>query len=204
MTGDPLDLRAWLAEVERLGELRHVRGADWNLELGAISELNVKKDLPPALLFDEIKDYPKGFRVLTCSTSSPARLSSILRLPIQKTHGGLVETLRGKPAQWQAAAGRFPYTTVKTGPALENVDREPDLRKFPSPLWHEMDGGPYIGTGCSLITADLAAGCLVIPAARGPDWVNVGPYRVQLLDRNHVALYMVSGKHGLIHYEKHR
>jgi UbiD family decarboxylase len=193
MTGDPLDLRAWLADVEKLGELRHVRGADWNLELGAISELNVKKDVPPALLFDEIKDYPKGFRVLTCSTSSPARLSSILRLPIQKTHGGLVETLRGKPAQWQAAAGRFPYTTVKTGPALENVDREPDLRKFPSPLWHEMDGGPYIGTGCSVITRDLDT-----------DWVNVGTYRVQLLDRNHVALDMVSGKHGRIHYEKHR
>src|SRR5947207_8844236 len=155
MTANPLDLRPWLAEVEKLGELRHVRGADWNLELGAISELNVKKDLPPALLFDEIKGYPKGFRVLTCSTSSPARLSSILRLPVQKTHGGLVEALRGKPAQWQAAAAKFPPVTVQTGPALENVDREPDLRKFPSPLWHEMDGGPYIGTGCSVITRDL-------------------------------------------------
>jgi UbiD family decarboxylase len=193
VTGDPLDLRAWLAEAEKLGELRHVRGADWNLELGAISELNVKKDAPPALLFDEIKDYPKGFRVLTCSTSSPARLSSILRLPVQKTHGGLVEALRGKPAQWQAAAARFPYMTVKTGPALENVQREPDLSKFPSPLWHEMDGGPYIGTGCSVITRDLDT-----------DWVNVGTYRVQLLDRNHVALDMVPGKHGRIHYEKHK
>jgi UbiD family decarboxylase len=193
MTGDPLDLRAWLAEVEKFGELRHVRGADWNLELGAISELNVKKEVPPALLFDEIKDYPEGFRVLTCSTSSPARLSSILRLPIQKSHGGLVEALRGKPAQWQAAAARFPYSVVDTGPALENIDREPDLRKFPSPLWHEMDGGPYIGTGCSVITRDLDT-----------DWVNVGTYRVQLLDKNHVALDMVPGKHGRIHYEKHK
>jgi UbiD family decarboxylase len=193
VTGDPLDLRAWLAEVEKLGELRHVRGADWNLELGAISELNVKKDVPPALLFDEIKDFPKGFRVLTCSTSSPARLSSILRLPVEKTHGGLVAALRGKPAQWQAAAAKFPYVTVKSGPALENIDREPDLRKFPSPLWHEMDGGPYIGTGCSVITRDLDT-----------DWVNVGTYRVQLLDRNHVALDMVAGKHGRIQYEKHK
>ena len=193
MTGDPLDLRAWLAEVEKLGELRHVRGADWNLELGAISELNVKKDVPPALLFDEIKGYPKGFRVLTCSTSSPARLSSILRLPVERTHGGLVEALRGKPAQWQAAAAKFPCTTVKSGPALENIDREPDLRKFPSPVWHEMDGGPYIGTGCSVITRDLDT-----------EWVNVGTYRVQLLDRNHVALDMVAGKHGRIQYEKHK
>ena len=193
MLGEPLDLRSWLAEVEKLGELRHVRGADWNLELGAISELNVKKDLPPALLFDEIKDYPRGFRVLTCSTSSPARLSSILRLPIEKTHAGLVEALRGKPAQWKDAAAKFPYVTVKSGPALENIDREPDLRKFPSPVWHEMDGGPYIGTGCSVITRDLDT-----------DWVNVGTYRVQLLDRNHVALDMVAGKHGRIQYEKYK
>ena len=90
-----LDLRLWIKQIRDLGELREVRGADWNLELGAISELNVKKDVPPALLFDEIKGYPKGFRVLTCSTSSPARLSSILRLPVQKTHKGLVDALRG-------------------------------------------------------------------------------------------------------------
>jgi UbiD family decarboxylase len=190
---NPLDLRTWLAEVEKLGEVKHVRGADWNLELGAISELNVKKDAPPALLFDDIKDYPKGFRVLTCSTSSAARLASILRLGVERTHHGLVEALRGKPAQWQAAAGRFPASVVKTGPALEHVDREVDVFKFPAPLWHELDGGRYIGTGCSVVTRDYET-----------DWINVGTYRVQALDRNHVALDMVPGKHGRIHYEKHK
>src|SRR3954464_622710 len=115
---NPLDLRQWLAEARKLGELKEVRGVDWNLELGAISELNVKKDAPPALLFDEIKGYPKGYRVLTCSTSSPVRLSSILRLPIQKAHRGLVEALRGKPAQWQAEAPKYDFATVKDGPVL--------------------------------------------------------------------------------------
>ena len=118
---NPLDLRPWLAEAERLGELKTVRGADWNLELGAISELNVKKDVPPALLFDEIKGYPKGYRVLTCSTSSPARLSSILRLGVERSHKGLVEKLRGKPAQWQAAAKDFPFSVVESGPALDTI-----------------------------------------------------------------------------------
>lgn len=42
MTPNPLDLRTWLAEVEKLGELKHVHGADWDLELGAISELDRK------------------------------------------------------------------------------------------------------------------------------------------------------------------
>src|SRR4051812_41588619 len=195
MTGNPLDLRPWLAQVGGLGELREVRGADWNLELGAISELNVKKDVPPALLFDEIKGYPKGFRVLTCSTSSPARLSSILRLPIEKTHRGLVEALRGKPAQWQAEAGKYDPVFTTQGSVLENTrkGKDVDLEIFPSPLWHEMDGGRYIGTGCSVVTRDLDS-----------DWINVGTYRVQLLDKQHLTLDMVPGKHGRIHYEKHK
>jgi UbiD family decarboxylase len=195
MSGNPLDLRPWLSEVEKLGELRKVEGADWSLELGAISELNVKKDAPPALLFDGIKGYPKGFRVLTCSTSSPARLSSILRLSIQRNHPGLVAALRGKPAQWQAAAKDFPYEVVKSGPVLENIQEgaEVDVNTFPSPLWHELDGGRYIGTGCSVVTRDFDS-----------DWVNVGTYRVQVLDDKHVALDMVPGKHGRIQYEKYK
>jgi UbiD family decarboxylase len=195
VSANPLDLRGWLEEIEKLGELKHVEGADWNLELGAISELNVKKDVPPALLFDSIQGYPKGFRVLTCSTSSPARLSSILRLPVQKTHQGLVEALRGKPAQWQADAVNFDPVKIASGPVLENVqkDGKVDLEAFPSPLWHERDGGRYIGTGCSVVTRDLDSA-----------WVNVGTYRVQLLDEKHVALDMVSGKHGRIQYEKHK
>jgi UbiD family decarboxylase len=193
MTGNPLDLRRWLAEIEKLGELREVQGADWNLELGAISELNVKKARPPALLFDSIQGYAKGFRVLTCSTSSPARLSSILRLPLQQTHQGLVEALRGKPAQWQAEAAKYDPVVVSSGAILENTQKEVDLLAFPSPLWHEMDGGRYIGTGCSVVTRDLDS-----------EWVNVGTYRVQLLDGKHVALDMVPGKHGRIQYEKYK
>jgi UbiD family decarboxylase len=192
---NPLDLRAWLDEMRKLGELRDVRGADSNLELGAISELNVKKAAPPALLFDEIVGYPKGFRVLTCSTSSPMRLSSILRLPLQKTHRGLVEVLRGKPAEWQKQAPQYDAVLVSENSYLTNIQKgkEVDVLRFPSPLWHELDGGRYIGTGCSVVTRDLDS-----------DWVNVGTYRVQVIDRNHVALDMVPGKHGRIHYEKHK
>src|SRR5438128_12642369 len=130
-----LDLRSWLTQVHELEELKEVRGADWNLELGAISELNVKKELPPALLFDEIKGYPKGFRVLTCSTSSPARLSSILRFPIQTIHRHLVEELRGKPRIWQAEAANYDPVVVNRGPVFENVQKNADVDVliFPAP-----------------------------------------------------------------------
>ncbi|HET7596054.1 MAG TPA: UbiD family decarboxylase [Burkholderiales bacterium] len=192
--GNPLDLRRWLDEARRFGEVRDVRGADWNLELGAISEVNVRKSHPPALLFDEIKGYPCGFRVLTCSTASPARLSSILRLGVETSHHALVQQLRGKPKTWQQEAARYDPVEAETGPIFENVqdEGEVDLEIFPSPLWHEKDGGRYIGTGCCVVTRDFDS-----------DWVNVGTYRVMLHDRNHVGLDMVPGKHGAIQYDKY-
>ncbi|QHE85754.1 UbiD family decarboxylase [Hydrogenophaga sp. BPS33] len=192
--GNPLDLRAWIDEVKHMGELTEVSGADWNLELGAISELNVKKDLPNALLFDDIPGYPQGHRVMTCSTSSPSRLSSILRLPIESTNGGLTQSLRGKPKQWQGQADQYPPVVVDQGPIFENVQSgdDVDVFAFPSPLWHELDGGRYIGTGCMVVTKDLDS-----------EWVNVGTYRVMVHDRNHVGLDMVPGKHGAIQYDKY-
>jgi UbiD family decarboxylase len=191
--GNPLDLRLWLDEARALGELTDVRGASSNLEIGAISEMNVKKASPPALLFDEIDGYPKGFRVLTCSTSSPARLSSLLRLGVERSHHALVQTLRGRPARWKADAPRFEPVVVDGGPVLENVQRDGkvDIGVFPSPFWHEKDGGRYIGTGCCVVTKDLDS-----------DWVNVGTYRVQAFDAQHVGLDMVPGKHGAIQYDK--
>jgi UbiD family decarboxylase len=185
---DALDLRPWLDEVRRLGELEEVRGADWNLEL------NVKKDCPSALLFDEITGYPRGFRVLTCSTASPARLSAILRLGEIRSHHALVQALRGKPAQWRAQAPSYDPVFLERGPVLENIANggDADLFAFPSPLWHELDGGRYIGTGCMVVTRDYDS-----------DWVNVGTYRVMIHDRNHVGLDMVPGKHGAIQYRKH-
>ena len=193
-TANPLDLRAWLEAMRRLGELTDVVGADWNLELGAISELNVRRNPNRALLFDDIAGYPSGFRVLTCSTSSALRLASVLQLDGGSSHHALVQALRGKPAKWQAHAAQYDPVVTDAGPVLENVrsGEALDLEIFPAPLWHELDGGRYIGTGCCVVTRDLDSA-----------WINVGTYRVQLHDRRCVGLDMVPGKHGAIQYDKH-
>ncbi len=192
--GNPLDLRAWLDQMRELGELRDVVGADLHLELSAISQLNVKKDKSPALLFDEITGYPKGFRILTCSASSPARLSSILRLGAEDSHQGLVKKMAGKPAQWQAEVGKYDPVFTDSGPVLENIQQGDDVNVlgFPAPLWNEKDGGRYIGTGCSVVTRDFDS-----------DWVNVGTYRIMVHDKNHVTLMMTPGKHGRLQHEKY-
>ena len=116
-------------------------------------------------------------------------------LGVEKNHHALVQKLRGKPASWQAQAPNFDPVVTERGPILENVrgDEAVDLEVFPSPLWHEMDGGRYIGTGCCVVTKDFDS-----------DWVNVGTYRVQLHDKRSVGLDMIPGKHGAIQYDKYR
>ena len=48
-------LRSFLARCETLGEVKLIRNADWNLEIGALTEAACELiDEPPALLFDEI------------------------------------------------------------------------------------------------------------------------------------------------------
>ncbi len=69
------DLRGYLDAVDKLGELRKVDGADWDLEIGAITEVAARAANPKVVLFDHIKDYPKGFRVVTnpvCSAPTTA------------------------------------------------------------------------------------------------------------------------------------
>ena len=66
------DLRGYLDAVDKLGELRIVDGADWDLEVGAITEVAARTAKPKVVLFDNIKGYPKGFRVVTNPVCSPA------------------------------------------------------------------------------------------------------------------------------------
>ena len=52
------DVREWIRKVDELGELKVVKGADWNLEIGALSVLASKQENSPALLFDVSKTIP--------------------------------------------------------------------------------------------------------------------------------------------------
>ena len=81
------DLRAFLNGTEKLGELKTVRKADWNLEIGAITEISGAAPNPPALLFEDIKDYPPGFRILTNMFQTQSRTALALGLPNEPARG---------------------------------------------------------------------------------------------------------------------
>lgn len=188
------DLRDWLAKVEEMGELKHIEGADWDLEIGAISALNVGKEEHGALLFDNIKGYPKGYRILSCSTSTPRRLGFTFNLPEFSSKLDMVRVMREKLAEWEGKMQEFPYEVVDRGPILENIQSGKDINlfDFPVPQWHKKDGGRYIGTGDAIITKDPETGEL-----------NLGTYRIMVQDEKTTSLYISPGKHGRIQYEKY-
>jgi UbiD family decarboxylase len=174
--------------------LKRIEGADWDLEIGCITDLNVKKRDCPALLFDNIKGYPSGYRVVTSSTSSPRVVSLVVNLPLAHSDADLLTAIREKFPEWQNNSDEFPPQWVENGPILRNIHSgaDIDLLEFPVPKWHELDGGRYIGTGDAVITKDPDTG-----------EINIGTYRIMVHDRETAGLLVVPGQHGRIHYEKY-
>src|SRR5262245_59438027 len=130
------DLRGWLDVVSALNEVRTVEGADWNLEIGAVSEANYRRTSPPALLFDKIPGYTPGLRVLTGSTANARRLGITMRLGKDCTDRQLIHELRDGPARWTDEAAKYPAQVVDRGPVCDNILSEVDLLDFPVPHWH--------------------------------------------------------------------
>ncbi len=188
------DLRQWLTEIAELGELKKIDGADWDLEIGALAMLSWAKADRPALLFDKIKGYPEGYRVLTGSTSTPRRLAATLHLPGVSSTRELVNLTRQRLNTWVDKHKDFSPRIVTTGPVLENIQEgdRVNLLQFPVPRFHEEDGGRYIGTGDAVITQDPDTG-----------EINVGTYRMQLFDQRTAGIFIVPGHHGRMHMEKY-
>jgi UbiD family decarboxylase len=80
------DLRDLMGRIDSMGELLKIDGADWDLEVGGLLDMiyHAEASNPPALLFDNIKGYPKGFRISAGSTNSPRRFALIMGLPEPK------------------------------------------------------------------------------------------------------------------------
>ena len=181
------DLRDWLRRIDDMGELRVVRGASADEDIGMATELAGRVHGTPALLFDEIPGYRKGFRVLSNGLGWFPRLALTLGLDPKMSPEGLVRA-------WQKRVSEgitpIPSVEVKDGPVFENTKRgaEVDMTIFPAPKWHEGDGGRYIGTGSFDITRDPDNG-----------WVNLGCYRVMVHDKNKLGFYISPGKHGRMH-----
>ena len=176
------DMRSFVRRLEELGELKRLEGVDLNLEVGALTELMGERE-ESALLFDGFKDYPRGFRVISNVFRTCRRAAVAMGLPLELKGVDFLHAWRKRVLTFQPV----PFEQVEGGPVFENQmgENEVDLYKFPTPIWHDMDGGPYLGTGCGIITKDPESGK-----------INVGTYRVMIQEKNKVSVKMNKGKHG--------
>ena len=183
------DLRGWIDEARKMNEVKDVEGASWEEDIGMATELLNHTDPAPAALFDKVPGYPKGHRVLgnffggkrkNMTLGFPSNLS-----PVELSHAFTEAFQEIQP---------IPYEFVDDGPVFENVQEGDDVNvlSFPTPFWHERDGGRYIGTGSYDVTRDP-----------DEDWINLGTYRVMVHDEKNVGFYISPGKHGRVHRDKH-
>src|SRR3954467_2565846 len=102
------DLRDFIERVDGFGELKHISGANWQTEIGALTEINARRADCKALLFDDIPGNPSGFRVISSSANTARRPSLSLRLSANTT-SELVTALRGgRITLWQNQSKEFP------------------------------------------------------------------------------------------------
>jgi 4-hydroxy-3-polyprenylbenzoate decarboxylase len=180
------DLRDYIALVDAIGALRRIDGADPHFEIGGITEFAAGSAEQPALLFDNIKGFPKGFRVFSNATTSSQRAALALGLDPNLRP---IEALRA----WKKRRSELKMLSpaeVRDAPFMKNIQlgKDVDLRRFPVPTWHKKDGGPYIGSGSLVVTGDP-----------GSDWVNASIYRVQVHSANRVTVqFDHPGRHGAI------
>jgi len=183
------DLRDWLSQVDRIGEVLRLSGADWNLEVGALCEIIVResKKNVPLILFDEIQGYPKGKQLLFGLLSSVKRLALSVNLPLE--YDSMMDFVKAFHGKIRSLEG-VPPVLVSTGPVAENVMEgdQVDLYRFPIPFHHELDGGRYFGTANVVLTQHPDEG-----------WYNLGTYRCMVHDKSTLGLHISSGKHGRIH-----
>ena len=170
------DLRTCLDIAQDMGELEVIEGADPHLEIGALYELSLQHPIPPVLLFKNIPGYPPNHRVVV-----NVRSSKVLN------PGVGLELVQSYRKHRRKRAEPIPPVMVNTGPVMENVMEGDavDALAFPTPHWHEGDGGRYIGTECMVIAKDPDS-----------DWVNAGTYRVQVIDKKTLTVFIEPGKHA--------
>src|SRR5229473_580326 len=170
------DLREWIDEARKLGEIREVKGLSWEKDIGMASEVILHEESAPCVIFEEVPGALPGSKVLV------------------NFFGGQRQKMTlGFPSHFSELE-RIPPRYVNDGPVFENAitGDAVDVTIFPTPKWHEDDGGRYIGTGSFNVTRDPEEG-----------WINCGTYRVMIHDQKTVGFYISPGKHGRIQRDKY-
>lgn len=164
------DLREFIAVLEKMGEIVHVKNeVDTQYEMGAICRKVLSAggvDANKALFFES----PKGYTIPVAAGLLDSRRRYFIATETDR------ENFYDQFAQRveKAIAPRL----IKEGPCQENVINSDKVNLFdlPIPIWNELDGGPFITQGTTIVK-DPETGQR-----------NVGLYRLMVHNKNSTGI----------------
>jgi 4-hydroxy-3-polyprenylbenzoate decarboxylase len=207
------DLRDWIKQLDKAGELRRIREAvSPNLEMAEIADRTAKlgKGTPkaggPALLFENVTGYP-GARVLmnqfgslrrmhlALETDSLDAIADRIRLLIKpETPTSFLDKLKLLPKLAEVGSFFPKVVPAKDAACKEVIHRTVadggkgiDLLKLPVLTTWPQDGGPFITLPC-VVTRDPKSGKR-----------NVGMYRMQVYDGQTTGMHWQRQKNAAEH-----
>jgi len=194
------DLREFMEELDRLGELKHIHvPVNQDLEITEITD-RVSKQEGPALLFHNVIGHKTP--VLINALGSKKRMLKALGLNSYDNFFEKYFELLDKPSNMMDKLKLLPRLneimqmmpkTVKSGPCKEVIIKDnPSLNILPAIKCWPQDGGRYI-TLPLVFTVDPKSGKH-----------NCGVYRLQIFDDKTLGMHWQLHKHGAHHHLKHQ
>lgn len=182
------DNREFVDALEKTGDaVRIQKEVDWDLEASAITGRNCET-LGPTSLFEKLKDYPEGGRILGSPLATFRRLAMALDMPPTSPTGAIFD-------EWENRVKKpVKPVVVKDAPCKANkkFGDQVNLYDFPVPVVHDGDGGRYIGTWHCVISRHPETG-----------WTNWGMYRLMVYNRNTISGYLRPYSHFGMALEKY-
>jgi 4-hydroxy-3-polyprenylbenzoate decarboxylase len=192
------DLRDWIKQLEKAGELKRITAeVSTNLEMAEIADRTAKlgRGTPnaggPALLFENVKGHP-GARVLMNQFGSERRMRLALEtdsldaiadrirsLIKPQTPTSFMDKLKLLPTLAEVGSFFPKVISAKDAPCKHVIHRgeDVDLLKIPILKTWPQDGGPFITLPC-VVTRDPKSGKR-----------NVGMYRMQVYDAKTTGMH---------------
>jgi 4-hydroxy-3-polyprenylbenzoate decarboxylase len=170
------DLRDYMKLLEEKNLVQRITcEVDPVHEMGAIAARSLARK-GPAIIFENIKGYP-GMPLVTNIISTTQQLAVTFNTEADE------EVIHERVVAGMNA--RIPSRTLATGPCKDVIITGDgiDIDIVPTPVWHELDGGRFLGTTAGIVTCDPHNGAL-----------NMGTYRVQIKDKT--TLSLVGKIHG--------
>lgn len=182
------DMRQLIEALDKSGDVVHIKQeVDWELEAGAIVRRSMMLQ-GPAVLFGNIKGYPRGYRIIGAPQGTNRRIAVSMGMKPESSPGVIMQ-------EYEKRIERpIKPILVRDGPCKEKVflGKKVDLFSLPVPLIDDGDGGRFIGTCHMVIVKDPDS-----------EWMNWGMYRIMVHDRKHTGIFLHHGNQaGTLFQEK--